>query len=214
MTAVLVAIVGGSGSGKTRIARTLLSELGPSKAALISEDSYYRDPKAWDHFDPLTYDFDHPQAKDHGLLIEHLMALKAGAVVNPPGYCFVEHRRQTGDVQLESRPLILVEGAHLLCTPDLAAAFDLRVFIDTPADIKFIRQLLRDQSERGRSEAAIIAQYLSTVRGAHERWIEPCRGLADLILEDQSVAVRLDPNAGPCPLVRRLLDHPLVAARD
>lgn len=189
---LLIGIVGGSGSGKTTIAKALAERLGPA-TAMIAEDSYYGDWGAEPGFDPSTFDFDDVASRDHTLMAEHLAALKAGGRAEVPVYDFVTHRRladratPVGPVQA-----VIVEGLHLFCTPDVAALFDLKVFIDTPADIRFIRRLIRDQAERGRSWDSVVNQYLGTVRPAHLRQVEPSRTAAEIVILDEAGAVRLE----------------------
>ena len=119
-------------------------------------------------FDPLGFDFDDVDAKDHTLLATHLAALRAGETVDVPLYCFETHRRLASVATVSPAPLIVVEGAHLLCTAQLAALFDLRIYVDTPPDVRFIRRLIRDQIQRGRTADSVIQQYLATVRPAHQ----------------------------------------------
>ncbi len=184
----LIAITGGSGSGKSTLARTLMAEL--PDAAFLSEDWYYADVGAEPGFDPALHDFDDLPVRDHARLIDDLHRLRAGEAVRAPAYSFTEHRRTAEHAQaVEPRPVVVAEGAHLLCRAEVAAMFDLAVFVDTPADVRFIRRLLRDQAERGRTADSVIAQYLRTVRPAHERLVEPSRARAHLVVEDAAARV-------------------------
>lgn len=188
---VLIGIVGGSGSGKTTIAQALQSRLG-ERAAMIAEDSYYGDWGAEPGFDPATFDFDDVASRDHALMAEHLSDLKAGSGVDVPVYDFVTHRRLEGrTTRVEAVDAVIVEGLHLFCTPAVSDLFDLRVFVDTPADIRFIRRLIRDQAERGRTWDSVVSQYLGTVRPAHLRQVEPSRTQAEIVILDEAGAVRL-----------------------
>ena len=194
--AILIAITGGSGSGKSTLAEALVSALPDGAAVLVREDSYYKDAAALPGFDAATFDFDDVAARDHDLMIADLKALKAGRSVTAPVYSFIHHGREPGGEPIPAAQVVIVEGTHVLCTPDLTALFDIRVFVDTPADIRFIRRLLRDQAERGRSADSVVAQYLATVRPGHERLTEPSRTHADFIVADATAAVRLeDPQA-------------------
>lgn len=186
---LLIAVAGGSGSGKSTLAAALQARLPDGVVRMVIEDAYYGDWGGRLGFDASTFDFDDISAKDHDLLAEHLRALKAGRGVEGPIYCFSTHRRKPETERLEPGPVIVVEGAHLLCTPTLAALFDLRVFVDTPADVRFIRRLIRDQRERDRTAESVISQYLATVRPAHERFIEPSRRQADIVIADERGAV-------------------------
>lgn len=205
---ILVAIAGGSGSGKSTLAAALAAAAAP--ATLVSEDWYYRDVGADPGFDAATYDFDDLPVRDHERLIGDLLALRAGRAATAPVYDFVRHRRGEGGVPLAPAPLIVVEGAHLLCRPGLAAVFDLRVFVDTPADVRFIRRLIRDQAHRGRSADSVIAQYLATVRPAHERLIEPSRAAADLVVQDTDGAVERPSREAVARLLAPVRAHPLL----
>ena len=206
--AVLVAIVGGSGSGKTTLARRLAERLAPIAVTLISEDSYYSDHGAAPGFDPARYDFDDLASRDHDLLLAHLGALKRGEPVAAPDYCFETHRRVGDGVPAHTGAVVLVEGLHLLCTPSVAEAFDVTVFLDAPADIRFIRRLLRDQAERARTAASVVEQYLGTVRAAHERWVEPSRARAQLVVEDRSLATSAPARETLDPMVDQILALP------
>lgn len=208
---ILIAITGGSGSGKSTLAEALLTGLTPGAAVLMREDSYYRDAASLPGFDAATFDFDDVAARDHDLLIADLMRLKDGEPVTAPIYSFIHHGREPDGEPIPAAPVVVVEGAHLLCTPALADLFDIRVFVDTPADIRFIRRLLRDQAERGRTAQSVIDQYLNTVRPGHERFTEPSRTRADFIVADATAAVRLDDPQAVVRLVAPVLAHPLLA---
>jgi uridine kinase len=209
---VLIAITGGSGSGKSTLAETLVAALPAGTAVLMREDSYYRDAAALPGFDAATFDFDDVAARDHDLLIADLIRLKAGKPVTAPVYSFLHHGREADGEPIPARPVVIVEGTHVLCTPALSALFDIRVFVDTPADIRFIRRLLRDQSERGRTAQSVIEQYLLTVRPGHERLTEPSRVKADFIVADATAAVRLDDPQAVVRLAAPVLAHPLLTA--
>lgn len=209
----LIAITGGSGSGKSTLARTLLDLLPAGVADFLSEDWYYADVGAAEGFDPATYDFDDLPVRDHARLIADLQALAAGRPVLAPEYDFVRHRRASAHARpVAPRPVVIVEGAHLLCAPAVVAMFDLKVFVDTPPDVRFIRRLIRDQAERGRTARSVIDQYLATVRPAHLRLVEPSRAAADLVIADAQGHVT---DADPAELRRLaepLLAHPALRA--
>jgi uridine kinase len=145
------------------------------------------------------------------LLIDDLTRLKAGKPVTAPVYSFIHHGREPDGEAIPPAPVVIVEGTHVLCTPALADLFDIRVFVDTPADIRFIRRLLRDQAERGRTASSVIDQYLKTVRPGHERLTEPSRTRADFIVADATAAVRLDDPQAVIRLAAPVLAHPLLA---
>ena len=208
---LLIAITGGSGSGKSTLARALAEALGPEQAVVVLEDWYYVDAAALPDFDAATFDFDHVDARDHDLLAAHLAELKAGRAVEAPIYSLIHHGRDPGGAPVPAAPVVIVEGIHLLATPEVAALFDLKVFVDTPADIRFIRRLLRDQAERGRTAQSVIDQYLKTVRPGHERFTEPGRALADFVVADQTAAVVLEDRSAVDRLVAPVLAHTLLA---
>jgi len=207
---IMIAITGGSGSGKSTLAETLLAALPLGSAVLLREDAYYRDAAGLPGFDAATFDFDDVSARDHDLLIRDLSDLKAGRDVVAPIYSFIHHGREPGGEPVRASRVVIVEGTHILCTPALVDLFDIRVFVDTPADIRFIRRLLRDQSERGRTSASVISQYLATVRPGHERLTEPSKTHADFIVADTTAAVRLEDPQSIVRLAAPVLAHPLL----
>jgi len=209
--AILIAITGGSGSGKSTLAEALVAALPDGAAVLLREDSYYRDAAGLADFDPNTFDFDDVAARDHELMIHDLSELKAGRTITAPIYSFIHHGREPGGEPVPAAEVVIVEGTHVLCTPGLVDLFDIRVFVDTPADIRFIRRLLRDQAERGRTAESVIAQYLGTVRPGHERLTEPSRVNADFIVADATAAVRLEDPQVVVRLAAPVLAHPLLA---
>lgn len=208
---VLIAITGGSGSGKSTLAEAVLSALPPGTAVLMREDSYYRDAASLPDFDAATFDFDDVAARDHDLMAADLIRLKAGKPITAPVYSFIHHGREAEGEAIPAADVVIVEGTHVLCTPQMTALFDIRVFVDTPADIRFIRRLLRDQAERGRTARSVIDQYLTTVRPGHERLTEPSRVHADFVVADTTAAVRLDDPQAIVRLAAPLLAHPLLA---
>ena len=208
---ILIAITGGSGSGKSTLAEALVAGLREGSAVLLREDSYYRDAVSLPDFDADTFDFDDVAARDHDLLEADLRALKAGRNIVAPIYSFIHHGREPGGEPVTAAPVVIVEGTHVLCTPSLTALFDIRVFVDTPGDIRFIRRLLRDQTERGRTAESVIHQYLLTVRPGHERLTEPSKVHADFIVADATAAVRLDDRQAVVRLAAPVLAHPLLA---
>ena len=210
--AILIAITGGSGSGKSTLAEALVAGLSDGCASLLREDDYYRDAAGLPGFDPATFDFDDVAARDHDLLIRDLTALKAGRAITAPVYSFITHGREPSGQAVPAAEVVVVEGVHVLCTPALTALFDIKVFVDTPADIRFIRRLLRDQTERGRTAESVVAQYLDTVRPGHERWTEPSRTEADFIVADATAAVRLEDPQAVVRLAAPVLAHPLLSA--
>ena len=208
---ILIAITGGSGSGKSTLAEALVASLPEGTAVLMREDSYYRDAASLPGFDAATFDFDDVTARDHELMVRDLRTLKSGKDIVAPVYSFIHHGREPGGEPVRAAEVVIVEGTHVLCTPELVDLFDIRVFVDTPADIRFIRRLLRDQSERGRTADSVVAQYLATVRPGHERLTEPSRVRADFIIADATAAVRLEDTQAVVRLAAPVLAHPLLA---
>ena len=182
--AVTVGVAGGSGSGKTTVARKILHQLGRHRIAFLVQDSYYRDIEWRDEEHLRRHNFDHPDALDSALLVSHLESLRAGGDVEVPIYDFVTHRR-TGRAQtVESRPVVLVEGILLFADPAVRSLLDFKIFVDTDPDVRLIRRLRRDLEERGRSLDGILEQYLSTVRPMHLEFIEPSKRYADIIVPE------------------------------
>ena len=180
--AVCVGLAGGTGSGKTTIAATILGRVGADRVAHINQDRYNRNLVHLTHAQLIHHNFDHPSAIDTELLIEHVRTLNRGRPAELPIYDFVHHRRSTAVERLEARPLVLVEGILTLAIPELRELLDLRLFVDTDADLRFIRRLRRDLAERGRTVDEVITQYLETVRPMHEELVEPSKHWADLII--------------------------------
>ncbi|MBM4060313.1 MAG: uridine kinase [Planctomycetes bacterium] len=177
-----VAVAGGSGSGKTSLTRALVAALGTDRCAALDHDSYYRDLSHLPMAARAATNFDHPQSLENGLLARHLADLREGRPVQRPSYDFATHCRRPETTLVEPRPIILCEGILLLAVPELRDAFDLRVFIDTPADVRALRRVLRDIVERGRTVESVVHQYLASVRPMHERFVEPARATADVVL--------------------------------
>jgi uridine kinase len=178
----LIGVAGGSSSGKTTVAERLAELAGTDHLALLKLDSYYVDLSDRPLSEREAFDFDHPDAFDWPLLNDHIAALSAGASVPVPLYDYVQYNR-SGDVKLvHPAPIVVVEGILVLWEPTLRERFDLKVFVDTDADIRLIRRLRRDAAERGRTAESVIEQYLTTVRPAHEQFIEPSKRHADVIV--------------------------------
>lgn len=177
-----VALAGGSGSGKTSLTKALVDALGAERCAVLDHDSYYRDLQDLPLAARARVNFDHPDSLESDLLASHIKALRAGRAVERPRYDFANHARLPATVRIEPRPVILCEGILLLAVPELRAAFDLRVFVDAPADVRALRRLQRDIRERGRTVESVVSQYMTSVRPMHEQFVEPARNTADLVL--------------------------------
>ena len=197
----MIAITGGSGSGKTTLARALHARLGPGKSVLVTEDNYYR-PRAFYGAEALkmsnadlevTFNFDDPAGKDMEHLRRDIEALKRGEAIEQPVYSFPTHDRLAGAVnRIEARPVVIIEGIHVLSDASFFPLFDLTVFVDAPADLRLIRRIRRDQAERGRSAESVIQQYLSFVRAAYERFIEPAKARCDIVVTCDAASVKSD----------------------
>ncbi|MBL8748195.1 MAG: uridine kinase [Planctomycetes bacterium] len=177
-----VAIAGGSGSGKTSLTRAMVGLLGRDRCAVLDHDSYYRDLA---HLPPALraeVNFDHPESLESDLLARHIEDLRDGRAVERPSYDFSTHTRRPATTRIEPRSIILCEGILLLAVPELRSAFDLRVYVDTPADVRALRRVSRDIVERGRTVESVVHQYFESVRPMHERFVEPARDTADLVL--------------------------------
>lgn len=179
---VIVGVAGGSGSGKTTVSRAILERVGAERIAYIQHDSYYRDMSHLPPQERARINYDHPDSLETALLVAHLRMLQAGQPVEVPIYDFTTHARLPETRRVEPRPVILVEGILVFAEPDLRALFDVKIFVDTDADIRFIRRLERDTRERGRSMQSVIEQYLTTVRPMHEEFVEPSKRYADIII--------------------------------
>lgn len=181
---VALGVAGGTGSGKTTVARSILEAVGRSRIGFLAQDSYYKDVEWGTDHDLLQHNFDHPHALDNDLLAEHISSLKAGRAVEVPIYDFVRHRRTGETHRVEPRPVILVEGILLFVEPRLRSELDFKIFVDTDADVRFIRRLQRDLLERGRTVEDVMRQYIETVRPMHLEFVEPSKRWADVIVPE------------------------------
>ena len=178
----LLGVAGGSGSGKTTVAERLAGLVGGTDLALLRLDAYYRDRNHLPFEEREAINYDHPDAFDWPLLLDHVQALVDGLAVQVPVYDFTTYERLPDRETVEPARIVVVEGILVLYEPELRERFDLRVFVDTDDDVRFIRRLERDVSERERSVASVIEQYLATVRPSHLQFIEPSKRYADVIV--------------------------------
>ena len=183
-TPIVIGIAGGTGSGKTTVAQVILRRVGSEKIAYLPHDAYYKDHSHLSPEERAQVNYDHPDSLETSLLVEHIRALKAGQVIERPVYDFTTHSRTRQTVRVEPRPIILVEGILIFVEPDLRNLFDIKIFVDTEADIRFIRRLLRDIHERGRTMESVVDQYLNTVRPMHLEFVEPSKRYADVIIPE------------------------------
>lgn len=181
---LVIGIAGGSGSGKTTIACLIVERIGPDHIALITHDAYYKDLSAMAPEERASVNFDHPDSLDTELMVQHMLALKQGLSIQVPIYDFKTHTRKRQTQPVEPKPVILVEGILIFAEPALRTLFDIKVYVDTDADIRFIRRLQRDIEERGRTSTSVIDQYLATVRPMHLEFVEPSKRYADVIVPE------------------------------
>jgi uridine kinase len=181
---MIIGISGGTGSGKTTVANKILESVGARDVIFLQQDSYYR------NLDDMPLDFrqavnfDHPAAIDNDLLVQHVRALKGGKAVELPIYDFKTHSRMAETVRVEPKPIVIVEGILIFSEQRLLDEMDIKVFVDTPDDIRFIRRLRRDIDDRGRTVDSVIEQYLATVRPMHLQFVEPSKREADVIIPE------------------------------
>ena len=181
---VIIGLAGGTGSGKTTVANAILTHVGADRIAAVPHDAYYRN---FDQLAPVLRDalnFDHPASLETELLIEHLRQLKSGQPIEVPVYDFTTYARARQTVRVEPRPVILVDGILILAEPALRQLFDMKIYVDTDADLRFIRRLERDVAERGRTPQSVVHQYLTTVRPMHLDFVEPSKRYADVIIPE------------------------------
>jgi uridine kinase len=181
---MIIGICGGTGSGKTTIARRIIESVGREKVILIEQDSYYRNLADMPLDERHQANFDHPDSIDSEMLMNHLKRLKSGDSIEMPVYDFKSHTRSDRSEHLEPKPVVIVEGILIFSEPRILSLLDVRVFVDTPDDIRFIRRLQRDIRERGRTTESVIAQYYATVRPMHFEFVEPSKRNADIIIPE------------------------------
>ena len=183
-SAFVIGICGGTGSGKTTITNRLSRELADSGVLVLQQDHYYKDLSHLPLEERSQRNFDHPTALDTELFIEHVRQLKDGRAIDRPVYDFTQHRRIQETARLESQPVILVEGILIFENEALRNLMDIKIFVDTDADLRFIRRLVRDIRDRGRTLESVIEQYQKTVRPMHLEFVEPSKRYADIIIPE------------------------------
>ena len=192
MDSIIIGIAGGTGSGKTTLTRKLKERFGPD-VSVISHDNYYK------RHDELTYDercklnYDHPDAFDTDLMVEQLAALRRGETIACPVYDFTRHNRSNETLLVAPTSVIIIEGILIFADKKLRDMMDIKIFVDTDADVRILRRVVRDVKKRGRSLESVVAQYLTTVKPMHEQFVEPTRKYADIVvLEGGHNLVALD----------------------
>jgi len=184
MEPVVIGVAGGTGSGKTTVAHEILRRAGTNQISLIQHDAYYKDLSELPPAQRAMQNFDHPDALDNELLIAHLQELKAGRAVEIPVYDFTTHSRTAETRRVEPHRILLLEGILIFADARLRRLMDVKIYVDTDSDIRFIRRLERDIAERGRTMASVIRQYLGTVRPMHQEFVEPSKRYADVIIPE------------------------------
>lgn len=181
---LIIGICGGTGSGKTTITRRIIEALSSGNVIILQQDNYYKDFPGLPLEQRVKLNFDHPDSMDTALMAEHVRRLRAGEGIQRPTYDFANFRRLSETVDIPARSSIIVEGILIFENKELRELMDIRIFVDTDADLRFIRRLARDIRERGRTMEMVIAQYLATVRPMHMEFVEPSKRYADVIIPE------------------------------
>lgn len=181
---LMIGIAGGSGSGKSTVTQELIDLIGAEKVTLIQQDSYYKDQSHLPLEERMKTNYDNPLSFDETLLVNHLKDLKMGKTIQMPQYDYTVHNRKKDFIELKADKIIILEGILILAEESIRDLLDIKVFVDTDADVRIIRRILRDIKERSRSLESIILQYMSTVRPAHLQFVEPSKRYADIIIPE------------------------------
>lgn len=181
---ILIGIAGGTGSGKSTVTREIYKSITDKNVAIIEQDSYYKDQSNISFEERVKTNYDHPFAFDNELLISHLKDLLDGKSIQKPIYDFENHNRKKETVLVEPRDIIVLEGILILYDEDLRNLMDIKLFVDTDADVRVIRRILRDIKDRGRTLDSVVKQYMTTVRPAHMQFVEPTKRYADIIIPE------------------------------
>lgn len=181
---IFIGIIGGTGSGKSTVARAIFQSLPEKNIAIIQQDSYYKDQSNLSYEERIKTNYDHPLAFDADLLKKHLKQLMNNFSIEKPIYDFEQHTRKEETETMYPKDIIILEGIMILDDPDLRDILDIKIFVDTDADVRIIRRILRDIKDRGRTLESVIEQYISTVRPAHLQFVEPNKKYADIIIPE------------------------------
>lgn len=184
METVIIGIAGGSGSGKTTLTNRLWKQFGPDEVSVINHDSYYKRHDELPYEERCKLNYDHPDSFDTSLLVEHLRELRAGRPVEVPVYDYTIHNRSDKTVTVYPAPVVIVEGILIFASPELCDLMDMKVYVDTDADVRILRRIMRDVKQRGRTLDSVVEQYLTTVKPMHEQFVEPSKRKADLIVPE------------------------------
>lgn len=198
---IMIGIAGGTGSGKSTLTHHIKNRFGDA-VSVINHDSYYKDQTGIPFEVRCRQNYDHPDAFDTDLMVRHLKALKAGTPIQCPVYSYKEHNRTQETVEIKPTSVVIVEGLLIFQDPELRDLMDIKIFVDTDADVRILRRILRDVKERGRTIESVVEQYLTTVKPMHEQFIEPSKRFADIIvLEGGHNLVALD------MIMQRITNH-------
>lgn len=181
---LVIGICGGTGSGKTTITERIISALSPESVLILQQDHYYKNFPHLSFEERARQNFDHPDAFDNSLFIEHVRQLREGCAIDRPVYDFTKHERAVQTVRMNPSPALILEGILLFENKALRELMDIKIFVDTDADLRFIRRLARDIRERGRTVDSVVSQYLATVRPMHLEFVEPSKRHADVIIPE------------------------------
>lgn len=181
---IIIGIAGGTGSGKTTVVRKIVNSLAPGEVVLLPQDSYYKDSSHVPAELRQQINFDHPDAFDWPLLLQHIQMLKEGKSIEQPVYHYQTSSRLAETIHVEPRPVIIIEGILALCDPDLRNMMDLKIFVDADPDERLIRVIQRDVVERGRTAEAVMERYIRVLKPMHQQFIEPTKRYADLIIPE------------------------------
>lgn len=184
MKPIIIGVAGGSGSGKTTVVRQIIRRLGRQQVSVIHHDSYYKDVAELPFEERVRINYDHPDSLETSLLVRHLGELLEGSAVEVPIYDFAEHARKPETERVEPKKVVIVDGLMILWDKTLRSLMDIKIYVDTDADMRFIRRLERDMAERGRSAESVIEQYVTTVRPMHLEFVEPSKRYADVIIPE------------------------------
>ena len=209
MDTIIIGIAGGTGSGKTTLTERLREHFGANEVSVLNHDSYYKRHDELPYEERCKLNYDHPDSFDTPLMAAHLRELRAGHAVQVPVYDYTIHNRSDETVLVKPAPVIIVEGILIFDAPELCELMDMKVFVDTDADVRILRRIVRDVKKRGRTLDSVVTQYLTTVKPMHEQFVEPSKRRADLIIPEggkNPVAVEM--------LIHRLESHLASAAKE
>ena len=184
MNTIIIGIAGGTGSGKTTLADKLVNSFGREEVSILRHDAYYKRHDNMTFEERCKLNYDHPDAFDNDLLVQHILDLKEGKSIEMAVYDYTIHNRSDETITVEPAPVVILEGILIFAEPTLCDLMDIKVFVDTDADVRILRRIIRDVNERGRSLDNIIRQYLTTVKPMHEQFVEPSKRRADLIIPE------------------------------